>query len=46
MKYITDSYAWIEYLMGTKAGEKTKPIIEDLEKKTTRGQQFVTPLWL
>lgn len=35
MKYIIDSYAWIEYFMGTKAGEKVKPIIEGLEEKIT-----------
>jgi len=33
MKYIIDSYAWIEYFMGTKSGEKVKPIIEGLEEK-------------
>jgi PIN domain nuclease of toxin-antitoxin system len=35
MKYVIDSYAWIEYFMGTKSGEKVKPIIEDLEEKIT-----------
>ncbi|RLI23809.1 type II toxin-antitoxin system VapC family toxin [Candidatus Bathyarchaeota archaeon] len=35
MKYLVDSYAWIEYFMGTKAGEKVKPIIEGLEEKLT-----------
>ncbi|MGP3667933.1 MAG: type II toxin-antitoxin system VapC family toxin [Candidatus Bathyarchaeota archaeon] len=35
MRYIIDSYAWIEYFMGTKAGEKAKPIIESLEEKIT-----------
>lgn len=35
MKYIIDSYAWIEYFMGTKSGEKVKPIIEGLEEKIT-----------
>jgi predicted nucleic acid-binding protein len=35
MRYIIDSYAWIEYFMGTKAGEKAKPIIENLEEKIT-----------
>jgi hypothetical protein len=29
------SYAWIKYFMGTKAGEKVKPIIESLEEKLT-----------
>lgn len=35
MRYILDSYAWIEYFMGTKAGEKVIPIIEGLEEKIT-----------
>jgi predicted nucleic acid-binding protein len=35
MRYIIDSYAWIEYFMGTKAGKKVKPIIEGLEEKIT-----------
>jgi predicted nucleic acid-binding protein len=35
MKHILDSYAWIEYFMGTKKGEKVKPIIEGLEEKIT-----------
>lgn len=35
MKYVIDSYAWIEYFMGTKSGEKVKPIIEGLEEKMT-----------
>ncbi|MGB9727013.1 MAG: type II toxin-antitoxin system VapC family toxin [Nitrososphaeria archaeon] len=35
MKYLIDSYAWIEYFMGTSAGEKVKPIIEGLEEKMT-----------
>lgn len=35
MKYVIDSYAWIEYFMGTKAGVKVKPIIEGLEEKIT-----------
>ena len=35
MKYVIDSYAWIEYFMGTKAGEKAKPIIEGMEEKIT-----------
>jgi len=35
MKYIIDSYAWIEYFMGTRAGEKAKPIIESQEEKIT-----------
>jgi predicted nucleic acid-binding protein len=28
MKYIIDSYAWLEYFMGTVAGEKVKRIID------------------
>jgi predicted nucleic acid-binding protein len=28
MKYIIDSYAWLEYFMGTIAGEKAKRIID------------------
>ena len=35
MKYVIDSYAWIEYFMGTEAGEKAKPIIESTEEKIT-----------
>jgi predicted nucleic acid-binding protein len=35
MKYVIDSYAWIEYFMGTKAGEKVRPIIENKEEKIT-----------
>jgi predicted nucleic acid-binding protein len=35
MKYVIDSYAWIEYFMGTKTGEKVKPIIESQEEKIT-----------
>jgi len=35
MKYVIDSYAWIEYFMGTTAGEKVKPIIEGPEMKIT-----------
>jgi len=35
MRYVIDSYAWIEYFMGTKAGKKVKPIIEGLEEKIT-----------
>ena len=33
MKYVIDSYAWIEYFMGTRAGEKAKPIIESSEEE-------------
>jgi predicted nucleic acid-binding protein len=35
MKYVIDSYAWIEYFMGTKAGEKAKPLIESQDEKIT-----------
>jgi predicted nucleic acid-binding protein len=35
MKYVIDSYAWIEYFMGTQTGEKVRPIIEGLEEKIT-----------
>lgn len=35
MRYIIDSYAWIEYFMGTKAGEKARTIIESLDEKFT-----------
>ncbi len=35
MKYVIDSYAWIEYFMGTKAGEKTRSIIESTQEKIT-----------
>ena len=35
MKYVIDSYAWIEYFMGTYAGEKAKLIIESPEEKIT-----------
>jgi predicted nucleic acid-binding protein len=35
VKYLIDSYAWIEYFIGSEAGEKVKPIIEDLEEKLT-----------
>jgi len=35
VKYVIDSYAWVEYFMGTEAGEKVKPIIESQEEKIT-----------
>ena len=35
MKYVIDSYAWIEYFMGTKTGEKAKSLIENSEEKIT-----------
>ncbi|MFI5450192.1 MAG: type II toxin-antitoxin system VapC family toxin [Candidatus Bathyarchaeia archaeon] len=28
MRYIMDSYAWLEYFMGTEAGQKVKQIID------------------
>ena len=28
-KYIIDAYAWIEYLIGSKAGEKVKSVLEE-----------------
>lgn len=31
MKYIIDSYAWLEYFMGTAAGEKVREMIESSE---------------
>lgn len=35
MKYVIDSYAWLEYFMGTKAGKKIKEVIESSEEKIT-----------
>ncbi|MGB9915658.1 MAG: type II toxin-antitoxin system VapC family toxin [Candidatus Bathyarchaeales archaeon] len=35
MKYIVDSYAWLEYFMGTNKGAKIKHIIEGREEKIT-----------
>jgi predicted nucleic acid-binding protein len=35
MRYVIDSYAWIEYFMGTKAGKTAKEIIENMEEKLT-----------
>ncbi len=35
MRYVIDSYVWLQYFMGTKAGEKAKPIIESQEEKIT-----------
>ncbi len=35
MRYVIDSYAWMEYFMGTKAGEKVRPLIEGLDEKIT-----------
>ena len=31
MKYVIDSYAWLEYFMGTVAGKKAREIIESSE---------------
>jgi len=35
MRYVVDSYAWIEYFMGTKTRENAKAIIENSEEKIT-----------
>lgn len=35
MKFIIDSYAWIEYFMGTKTGEQAKTVIEGEDEKIT-----------
>jgi hypothetical protein len=35
MKYVMDSYAWLEYFMGTETGKKAKAIIECSEEKIT-----------
>ncbi len=35
MKYVIDSFAWIEYFMGTKKGEKIRTLIESTEEKIT-----------
>ncbi|HDJ89464.1 MAG TPA: type II toxin-antitoxin system VapC family toxin [Thermoprotei archaeon] len=35
MRYVIDSYAWLEYFMGTNAGEKIKSIIEGFDEKFT-----------
>jgi predicted nucleic acid-binding protein len=35
MRYVIDSYAWIEYFMGTKAGEQVRPIVEGTDEKIT-----------
>jgi predicted nucleic acid-binding protein len=35
MRYVIDSYAWIEYFMGSKKGEAAKAIIENSEEKIT-----------
>ena len=31
MRYVVDSYAWLEYFMGTPAGEKARKIIDSSE---------------
>lgn len=33
MRYVVDSYAWLEYFMGTAAGEKAKEIIDSSENE-------------
>ena len=35
MKYLIDSYAWIEYFTGSELGEKIKLLIESSEEKLT-----------
>jgi predicted nucleic acid-binding protein len=36
MRYIMDSYAWLEYFMGTEAGRKVKRIIDtEMDEKLT-----------
>jgi PIN domain nuclease of toxin-antitoxin system len=35
VKYVIDSYAWIEYFMGSRMGETVKPLIENSEEKLT-----------
>jgi predicted nucleic acid-binding protein len=35
VKYVIDSYAWIEYFMGTQTGEKIRTIIEGTDEKIT-----------
>lgn len=36
MRYIVDSYAWLEYFMGTEAGRKVKQIIDsEADEKLT-----------
>jgi predicted nucleic acid-binding protein len=35
MKYVIDSYAWLEYFMGTTIGERVKALIENSEEKIT-----------
>jgi predicted nucleic acid-binding protein len=33
-KYVIDAYAWIEYLIGSKAGGKVKSVLEDAANET------------
>ncbi|MFY3741199.1 MAG: putative nucleic acid-binding protein [Candidatus Nitrosomirales archaeon] len=33
MKYVIDSYAWIEYFMGTRSGEKARSVIDGQEEE-------------
>ncbi|MBS7644419.1 MAG: type II toxin-antitoxin system VapC family toxin [Candidatus Bathyarchaeia archaeon] len=35
MRYIIDSYAWIEYFIGSRSGENARRIIEGFEEKLT-----------
>ena len=35
MKYVIDSYAWIEYFTGSELGKKVKSLIESSEEKLT-----------
>lgn len=35
MKYVIDSYAWIEYFMGTDLGKRARLIVESSEEKIT-----------
>jgi predicted nucleic acid-binding protein len=35
MKYVIDSYAWIEYFSGSRLGEQIKSLIESSEEKIT-----------
>lgn len=36
MRYIMDSYAWLEYFMGTEAGRKVRQIIDtEMDEKLT-----------
>jgi predicted nucleic acid-binding protein len=35
MKYVIDSYAWIEYFIGSRIGETVKSLIENSEEKIT-----------